>query len=154
MAGPQKQDGESEPLRLHLQARLHSDTPDGGREKDALEFYFDELIKKKWDNRRILTEALLALRMTMEEGYQPPEVQAAVLTGEMKELAKEARRALKLVRKHVEMLNNLDLSSLRTQPGWNEDVWEETTLAVNPGAAAIMGHAKSYDNLEEDDDDD
>lgn len=147
-----KPEGTPEPLKAHIQGRLHSDNNDGGREKEALEFYYGNEIKgKRWDDRKIITEALLALRVAMEAGYQPPEVQAAVLTDEMKEIAREARRALKLVRKHVEMLNSLDLSSLRTQPGWKEDVWEEATLAVSPGASRIMGAAKSYDDGDDDD---
>lgn len=148
MAGSQKP--ETERLRLHIQARLHEDAPDGGREKDALEFYYNTLAKKtKWDNRRIITEALIALRLQWEEGYRPPDVQAAVLTDEMIAMAREARQSLELLRSHVEMLNNLDLSSLRTQPGWNEKVWADTTQAVK-GASAIMGRPKSYG----DDDDD
>lgn len=141
MAGSQK--SESERLKLHIQARLHEDAP-GGREHDALEFYFDTLTKKtKWDHRRIITEALLALRMQWDEGYRPPDVQAAVLTDEMIAMAKEARQSLEMVRQHVEMLSKLDLSSLRTQPGWNEKVWEETSSVVK-GASAIMGRPKAY----------
>lgn len=151
MPGPQNLDPENEPLRLHFQARLHGDTDDGGREYDALEFYFNTLVaKEKWGTRRTLREALIALRMYWEEGYRPPDVKASVITEEMVEMVREARKSLELVRKHVEMLQNLDLSSLRTQDGWNEEVWQQTSTAVNSGAAAIMGHAKSYD---EDDDD-
>jgi len=51
------------PQKALIQVRLHSDAPDGGREKDALEFYHGPLADNKWDDRRIVTEALLALRM-------------------------------------------------------------------------------------------
>lgn len=147
MAGSQK--AETERLKLHIQARLHEDAP-GGREHDALEFYFDALTKQtKWDHRRIITEALLALRMQWEKGYRPPDVQAAVLTDEMIAMAREARQSLELLRKHVDMLSTLDLSSLRAQPGWNEKVWEDTSTAVK-GASAIMGRPKTYGDDDED----
>lgn len=152
MPAQKKPEGYVEPLKARIQCRLHSDNPDGGREKGALEFYYGEELKiKRWDDRRIVTEALLALRMYWEEGYRPPDNPQAQVTSEILAMAKEARETLQLAREAMHMLSTLDLTSLRSQSGWKEDVWEKTSLAVNSGAAAIMGHAKSYD---EDDDDD
>lgn len=146
-------EGAVKPLRAHIQGRLHSETPDGGREHGALEFYLDTLLKvEKWDDRRVLTEALLALRMYWEEGYRPPDNPQGLMTSEIVEMAKEARATLKLARGAMEMLSSLDLTSLRSQPGWKEEVWADTSAAVGSGAAKIMGHAKSYDDDEGDDD--
>jgi hypothetical protein len=151
MAARKRPEGEPEPLKAHIQARLHEHNPDGGRERDAIQFYqSEELVKRKWDDRRIVTEALLALRMYWEEGYRPPDNPQGMVTSEILAMAKEARETLQLAREAMQMLSTLDLTSLRTQSGWREEVWEKTSLVVNKGAAAIMGHAKSYG----DDDDD
>jgi hypothetical protein len=151
MPARKKPDDYVEPLKARIQCRLHSDNPDGGREKDALEFYLgDELKKKRWDDRRIVTEALLALRMYWNEGYRPPDNPQAQMTSEILAMLKEAREAFHMVSQQIEMLNSLDLTSLRSQPGWKEDVWTKSSLAVNSGAAAIMGHGKSYDEDEDD----
>lgn len=146
-----KTDTPTKPLRVHMQLRLHSETPDGGREKDALEFYYGDLAEKKWDNRRIVTESLLALRMYWQEGYRPPDNPQGMVTSEILAMAKDARETLKLAREAMQMLSTLDLSSLRTQPGWNEKVWEDTTQAVK-GASAIMGRPKTYGGDDEDED--
>lgn len=139
-------------LRAHIQGRLHSENPDGGRERDALEFYYGEELKKlKWDDRRIVTESLLALRMYWEKGYRPPDNPQGQVTHEVLAMVKEARQVLKAVHESMQMLGSLDLSSLRAQPGWKEEVWESTTATVNAGASAIMGHAKSYDDEDEED---
>jgi len=70
---------------------------------------------------------------------------------EMAALIKEATKTLSLARESMQMLASLDLASLRSQPGWKEEVWENTSVAVSRGASAIMGHAKSYDDDEDDD---
>jgi len=148
---PSGDEPEIETLKAHIQGRLHSATQDGGRERDALTFYHKTLKETTpWDDRRIVTESLLALRMYWEKGYRPPDNPQGAVTHEILAVAKEARETLQLAREAMQMLSTLDLTSLRTQPGWKEDVWEKTSIVVSKGAAAMMGHAKSYG----DDDDD
>lgn len=132
-------EGATPPLRAHIQGRLHSDTQDGGREHDALAFYYGQLAEEKWDDRKIITEALLALRMYWEEGYRPPDPQPIVINSEI-------QAGIKALREHMKMLSELDLTSLRSQPAWKEEVYQDTSDAISSGAAAIMGHAKTYDD--------
>lgn len=147
---PPQNKPEADVRRLHLQARLHNKTP-GGREAAAIEAY--HAIKKDepgWDDRKIITEACIALKMMRDKGWRPPE-QSIEITAEILEAIRAMKHTSQAMSKTAQMFASLDLSSLRSQPGWSDEVWEETTNTFNDNAADLLGTSKKW--IDPDDDD-
>lgn len=133
---------DDEPIeKLRVQARLHNKVRDGGRQRDAIKMW-NWCKTQKWEDRKIITEALIALAVAMNEGYEPPINEQAVLTNRLQE-------TIMAVADHVQMLSKLDLSTLRSQPAWNEQTWKASESLLSPESANLFGAAKKF----EDDDD-
>lgn len=118
---------------------LHKDKDIEKREKDAIEFVDYLRDKEQMTDREFLTEAILVLREKWQEGYRPPALRAKTLTREMQE-------ALSAILEHIQMLSTLDLSSLRSQPAWNEDHFQRTSTRLHESAADFLGQSKKYDD--------
>ena len=130
----------------HIQARLNSlqphDTVTALREKEAIEFVDVLRDTEKQTDREFLTEALLLYRKKYEKGYRPPVMTTARLTAQVQE-------ALTMILDHIKMLSTLDLSSLRSQPTWNEDHFQKTSSHLHESAADFLGKSKTYYDLDE-----
>jgi len=125
---------------IHLQARL---LPDKVREADAVEAYRLIAQTKGWSDRVLITEALIALRVLIDKGYTPQPVETEIrLTAKM-------QRALNLLMDHVAMLSQMDLTSARQAPDWNEQRWQETTAQLHDSVADLFGAARQYDDDDE-----
>lgn len=122
-----------------FQARLNSLAFPDGREADAIEMLDHLRDKEKKTDREILVDALLLKRMQYQEGYVPPEPQTNTLTRQMQE-------AIGMILDHVRMLSTLDLSSLRSQSGWNEDHFQRASTHLHESAADFLGTSKRYDD--------
>jgi hypothetical protein len=134
---------DDEPVeKLRIQTRLHNKVRDGGRQRDAIKMW-NWCKEQGWEDRQIITEALVALATAMNEGYEPPVNQQAVLTQQLQD-------TIMAVAAHVQMLSKLDLSTLRSQPAWNEQTWQNSESLLSPQTANLFGSKKVF----EDDDDD
>lgn len=144
---PQNKPDPNDPVpikKLHIQARLHNKTP-GGREAAAIEAYEEITAASNWDQRRFITEAAIALKMHWNEGWRPPE--------QSLEITAEILQAVRAMSRTAQMLSELDLTSLRSQAGWNDNVWQQGTHAlddVNENAADLLGTSKKW--IDPDDD--
>jgi hypothetical protein len=121
-----------------LQGRLNSLTG-GQREMDAIEMLDHLRNVEKMDDRTITGDLLLLMRAKYQEGYQPPSMQPNTLTRDMQE-------ALTMILNHIKMLSTLDLSSLRSQPAWNEDHFQAASTRLHESAADFLGQSKRYDD--------
>jgi|GEM_PF-5013593 len=131
-----------EPIeRRHLQTRLHNKARDGGRERDAIQM-IDWCKKQGWDDRKVITESLLALAQMMNEGYDPPANQQAFLTKQLQDMITVASA-------HIQMLSKLDLSGLRSQPAWNEKTWQASASVLSPETANLFGTSKKFEDDED-----
>lgn len=129
--------------KLHLQARLHNKTS-GGREAAAIESYNDIMANEPgWDDRKFITEACIALRMMRDKGWRPPE-QSIEITAEILEAIRSMKQTAQTMNKTAQMFAGLDISSLKSQPGWNDEVWEETTSTLNENAADLLGTSRKW----------
>lgn len=137
--------------KLHLQARLHNKTA-GGREAAAIDAYHDVMKQEEgWDDRKFITEACIALKMMRDKGWRPPE-QSIEITAEILEAIRTMRQTTQTMSKTAQMFASLDLSSLRSQPGWSDEVWEETTNTFNDNAADLLGTSRKWIDPDEEDD--
>lgn len=103
------------------------------RESEACE-YLDRLENEHWDRRTILREAIIALRIMRESGWQPQED-----IGEV-QLTKEIQQMLKTMGHLVKKMSSIDMSGARYTDG--SLVGEELTNEWNEfekGAAQILG---------------
>lgn len=127
-----------------IQGRLSSIRPDPDiqqRETAAIHF-LDHLRKNEnMTDRELITEALLIMRAERNAGYTPPAIK---LTHQMQE-------ALGMILEHIKMLSTLDLSSLRSQPSWNEDHFQKTSSRLHESAADFLGQSKEFRYVEGDD---
>lgn len=128
-----------------IQGRLSNRRPDPDvqqREIDAIHFLDHLRTKERMVDRAIITEALLIMRSQREAGYVPPS--SAKITRQMQE-------AVLLILEHVKMLQSVDLSSLRSQPSWNEEQFQQTSSRLHESAADFLGQSKEYRYVDEDD---
>jgi len=127
-----------------LQGRLSNRRPDPDiqrREIEAMEF-LDHLRGENKTDREIITDGLLLMRAQSEAGYAPPS--SVKLTRQMQE-------AVLMILEHVKMLQSVDLSSLRSQPSWNEEQFQKTSSRLHESAADFLGQSKEYRYVDEDD---
>ena len=124
-----------------IQARLNSlrmdDPARALREKEAIEFIDRLRNEDKQTDREFLTDALLLYRQKREKGYRAPMLTTARLTEQM-------QSALTMILDHIKMLSTLDLTSLRSQPTWNEDHFQKTSSHLHESAADFLGTSKTY----------
>lgn len=111
---------------VRVQAVLNKQFP---LEQDAIEIRrrLMEADGDLWEDRKLITEGLIALWEKMEHGYTPPKMpkQAAVLNQVAAMVAK--LDAL------TNMLQNVDLTAARQQPHWNEEVFQDAAGIDAPG---------------------
>lgn len=124
----------------HIQARLREDIV---QEADAVAAYDQLRRNADWTDRRIITEALIALRQKFDTGYQPPEVETEIT------LTSKMQRTLGLIMEHVQMLMTVDLSSARQSPTWDEGRYQEVTSQLHASAADLFGAPKRYEDDED-----
>lgn len=124
----------------HIQARLREDIV---QEADAVVAYDQLRRNADWTDRRIITEALIALRQKFDAGYQPPAVETEIT------LTNKMQRTLGLIMEHIQMLTTLDLSSARQSPAWDETRYQEVATQLHDSVADLFGASKRYEDDED-----
>jgi hypothetical protein len=129
-----------------IQTRLNSLRPDdptqGAREGDVIEFVEHLRDKENMSDREFLVEAMLLYRAKWNKGYRPPVITTARLTAKLQE-------SLAMILDHITMLSTLDLTSLRSQPSWNEEHFQKASSHLHESAADFLGQSKRYDDDED-----
>lgn len=126
----------------HIQARLRHDLAD---ERAAVETYDWLKTNPDWSDRLIIKEGLLALRKKLDKGYKPVLVETEIT------LTTEMRRTLKLIMEQVKLLAEIDLTTVRQSPGWDEERYQDTKTQLDKSVADLFGHSKRYDDEDDDD---
>jgi hypothetical protein len=124
----------------HIQARLHSDKV---READAVSIY-QHYKSQKWEDRQIVREALIALGIMHNEGWQPQEQPTdAILTANMQTMLQQMATL-------TSKLAGLDFSSIRNHDGSPvDDELKRELTEFDRSASDMLGQAIFFEVEEE-----
>lgn len=107
------------------------------REVDAV--YVVENFCKDWTDRKMLTEALIALGEKMEMGWQPQEVPSTItINADVAEMLAQTKTLMG-------MLSSMDINALRQVKGFDEKAYKVATT----GASKLISGDTKFDDKED-----
>lgn len=114
------------------------------RESPALEVY-NNLIKKDWTERKIITESLIALGEKLDTGWQ-----VAEMPNEAK-ISSDLLMAFERLSDFVNMLTSMDITQLRQVQGFDENVYNTLKAeGLKRGASRMLSDETTFDEKESD----
>lgn len=128
------------PNTLRIQAVLNRNY---FRESPALEVYANLVKSPDWTDRKIITEALIALGEKLDSNWQAPDVPNEVT------ISHELVGMIHQLGSVVNMLANMDISELRQIKGFDENVYNSMKAeGLKRGAARMLSDDTTFDESE------